>query len=178
MTTLLGVDFIETAVQRARRRFPTLTFATESIFSLGKKYRAQFDAVACLEVLYYVKTQERSAALRSLSGVLRRGGYAVFSSLIGPPPHFSTGDFLDLIGSEFEIIAVETLHLRLVSFLEKAGSRLGRLIQRLDRPQAGSQPAYCLGRLPFSTVVTIEKWSRPLKGLSASHTIVLARVRV
>jgi SAM-dependent methyltransferase len=177
MTNLLGVDFVESAVQRAQKRFPALTFTTESILSLGEKYKAQFDAVACLEVLYYVEMPHRLAALRSLSGVLRPGGYVVFSSLIGPAPHFSTNELLDLVGSEFQIIGYETLHLRLVSFLEKAGNKSERLIQRLGRPQGDGQIMFRFGRLPLSTVVAIENWSRALKRLSASHTIVLARAR-
>jgi 2-polyprenyl-3-methyl-5-hydroxy-6-metoxy-1,4-benzoquinol methylase len=175
--SLLGVDFVDSAVERARQRFPSLNFATESIFDLGEKYPARFDAVACLEVLYYVEVPQRLAALRSLSGVLRHGGYAIFSSLIGPAPHFSTNELLDLVGSEFQIIGFETLHLRWVSLLEKAGSKFERLMQGLGTPEGNGQGRRHIGKLPLPAVAAIEKWSRTLKPLTASHTIILARAR-
>ncbi|HAP40063.1 MAG TPA: hypothetical protein DCQ94_09915, partial [Nitrospira sp.] len=175
--SLLGVDFVDSAVERARQRFPSLNFATESIFDLGEKYPAQFDAVACLEVFYYIDRLQRPAALQSLSGVLRRGGYAVFSSLIGPPPHFSNQEFLDLVGSEFQIIGFETLYLRWISLLEKAGNKFERLIQRFGRLEGNGQGRPHIGRLPLPAVAAIEKWSRTLKRLTASHTIILAQAR-
>ena len=172
---LLGVDFVESAVERARRRFPHIHFVAESIFSLGERYERQFDLIVCLEVLYYLDKDQRSHALTSLRRVLRNGGYAVFSSFISKPPYFSPDELSDVVGCNFHVIATQVLHLKMVSFLETFGRRLDKFMSRLSRGRWNSCCTRVLGRLPLSVIVAIEKWSRTFKGFSASHTIVLAR---
>jgi len=170
LQTLLGVDFVDSAVERARRRFPHLTFSNESLLALGDKYPERFELITCLEVIYYVPSTRRVEALRSLRRALRPGGYAVFSSMISSPPYFSPRQFLDLVGCEFEIVSSDVLHLRMISLLEKIGDRLAKLLP--DRIRT-----YKFCRLPFRAVVALECWSRGLKALAASHTIVLVRAR-
>lgn len=167
---VVGVDFVDSAIERARRRFPNLTFSKESIFALGDRYPERFDLITCLEVIYYVPKDQQVAALRSVRRALRPGGYTVFSSLISPPPHFFPEELLDLVRREFEIVRSEILYLRLISFMEKIGTRSEKLIPFRLGPHR-------LGRLPFRAVIAIEKWSRNLGSHAASHTILLARTR-
>lgn len=177
LTRLLGVDFVDSAIQRAAKRFPDLTFARESIFSIGTAYREQFDLVACLEVLYYVDPLRRAEALKSLRAALRPGGYAVFSSLISQAPHFSPQELEGLVEGEFEVLHSEILHLKLVSLLEKVGDRVQRLTRRVAGTRNVDGASFRIGRLPLPAVVVIEKWSRLMRSPAASHTIVLARAR-
>jgi SAM-dependent methyltransferase len=165
---LLGVDFVDGAIERARRRFPSLAFSRESLFSLGDSYPGRFDLITCLEVLYYVTPTRRIEAIQSLRRALRPGGYAVFSSMIASAPYFSPSEFSELISSEFEVIGLDILHLRPVSFLEKAGARCGRLM-----PHGLS--ACFHGRFLFAAVVKAERWCQILKSVAASHSILLAR---
>lgn len=171
---VLGVDFTPAAIERARRRFPDVTFVTESIFSLGARYHGQFDLAVCLEVLYYIDTDKRAAAIRSLRESLREDGYVALSSFIGPPPHFAPDELLGLIATEFEVVRSELLYLRGVSLIEKLG-------RRLDAGRVGRRGVNGLGRrigsLPSPAVAAIEKWSRLLGALAASHVLVLARAK-
>jgi SAM-dependent methyltransferase len=175
LEVLLGVDFVQSAVDRAQRRFPKIRFAKESVFSLGDKYEGQFDLVACLEMLYYLEERERAKALLSLRRTLRNGGYAVFSSFISESPHFSPQRLLDLVGSEFHVVASEVLHLRFVSVIETVATRLEKSVATLSRGRLNGSVTRTFGRLPLSTVSALETWSRVFRGFSASHTIVLAR---
>jgi SAM-dependent methyltransferase len=171
---LLGVDFVGSAVERARQRFPQIQFAQESIFSIGAHYRSQFDLITCLEVLYYIDKHEQRAALKSLKEALRKGGYAVFSSFISSPPHFQPGEFIELLGSEFEIVTSDILHLKIVSALERIGTKCEKFISRVSRGRWNGCSARRLGQLPPAGVRALEKWSFVLKG-SASHTLILAQ---
>ncbi len=174
---LLGVDFVESAVMRARQRFSHINFIKESVFSLGDTYKGQFDLVACLEVLYYLDKEDQSRALQSIKGVLRNKGYAIFSSVISPPPYFTPDQLLNLVGSEFEIISFQILHLKVASFLEMIARRMDKLVYLLSRGKLNGFSANMLCQVPFSAVIALERWSRVFKKYSASHTIVLARAR-
>lgn len=174
---VLGVDFTPAAIERARRRFPDLAFATESIFCLGARYQGQFDLVLCLEVLYYVEALRRTDAVRSLRESVRDDGYVAFSSFIGPPPHFTPDELTGLVATEFEVVRSELLYLRAVSLIEKLGSRLNAWMAGRGRVGKGKDVARRIGSLPSSTVVAIEKWSSRLGPLAASHVFVLARAR-
>lgn len=170
---VLGVDFTPAAIERARQRFPDLAFTTESIFSLGATYAGQFDLVLCLEVLYYIEAAKRGEAMRSLRESVRGDGYVAFSSFIGPPPHFAPGDLIGLVATEFEVVRSELLYLRGISLIEKLGSRLDTWMG--GRGRAGA--ARRLGSVPAFAVAAIERWSRHLGSLAASHVFVLARAR-
>ena len=176
LDTVLGVDFAEHAIDRARVRYPHLQFARESIMTVGARYPSQFDLVACLEVLYYLDRDQQRDALTSLRRLLRPGGHAIFSSYVGKPPHFDSGTFRALIASAYDVVASEILHLKAVSLAERLASRSSRLLARTTRRADGSRvPAF--GRLPSGAVTTIERWSRRVLPFTASHTIVLARAR-
>ena len=174
MQRIVGVDFVDSALERARGRFPHLTFAKESVLSLEDKYAGQFDLLTCLEVIYYVERDQQVKALRSLRSTLRPGGYALFSSFISPAPHFYPDEFVNLISSEFEVVTTQIIYLRLVSLIEKLGDRLERL---LSLQHQGTAFGHKYGKLSPLAVTAVERWSRRLALLAGSHTIVLARNR-
>jgi SAM-dependent methyltransferase len=171
---LLAVDFVDAALQRARERYPAIDFTSKSIAALGDGYRGVFDVATCLEVLYYVPDTERRAALQSVKRSLRARGFALFSSLIAPPPHFAADDFVNLIGDEFEIVHRDVLHLRAVSAIEKAGIRIGRYLRAVKRSRTGAVNDGRWARLPLEWVAPIESCSQ-LVPFTASHVLVLAR---
>jgi SAM-dependent methyltransferase len=177
LKVLLGVDFVEIAVEKAHQRFPNINFVKQSIFSLGETYRSQFDLVSCLEVLYYLEKDQHSRALKSVRRVLRDRGYAVFSSFISEPPYFTPEQLLDLVSSEFQVVASQVLHLKMVSLLEMVARRSDKLAVKLSGGKWNGFGARTLCRLPFSTVSAFEKLSQSFKKSSASHTIVLARAK-
>ena len=168
---LVGIDFVDSAVQRARHRFPDISFTTESLFALEHSYRGHFDLITCLELLYYIPIEKRLAALRSLTAALRPKGYILLSSMIAPPPYFSPGQLLTLVSSECEIITYEIVHLRLVSLFEHLFDKSIRVLFRRNTRISGFH------RLPLRTVALMERCCRCLGELTASHVIVIARAR-
>jgi len=168
---LIGVDFVDEAIERARSRFPYMVFSKESMLTIGEKFAGRFDLVTCLETIYYVPVSEQGEALRSLKAALRPGGYVVFSSMISHPPYFQPHQFLELVGSEFEVVKCDVLHLRMISLFEKISTRITKLLTR------NKVSTHRFGQLPFGAVVVLERWSRCFKSFAASHTIVLARTR-
>jgi SAM-dependent methyltransferase len=172
---VLGVDFSPAAVERARLRFPGLTFAQASIASVGATYRGHFDLVACMEVLYYVASAERSAAIRALRDTVRDDGYALVSSFVGSPPYFRPDELLELVASEFDIVRWELLHLRAVSVVERLGDRLTIETAAGRDGWAGQGMGRRMATLPWPAVVAIERWSGRLGSRLASHIVVLAR---
>jgi hypothetical protein len=122
----------------------------------------------------YLESEERARALASIRGLLRKGGYAVFSSLISHAPYFSPDQLLDLVRTEFRIIAFQVLHLRIVSTLEAVVRRSDQLFLRLSRGHWNTLATRAFTRLPLSTFVALERCSRALPSFSQSHTIVLA----
>ncbi len=161
---LLGVDFVEEAVARARTKFPDIQFSCESILSVADKYRARADLVTCLEVLYYLNEDDQRRALLSIRQTLSPTGHAVFSSYISKPPHFTPERFEQLIGSEFEILRTEILHLKPVSLVEKAAGKCG--VAR----SAGF-------RWPMKAIGGAERASRLLGRCAASHTLLLVKAK-
>ncbi len=174
---LLGIDFVESAVIRARERFSDINFIEQSIFSLGEIYESQFELVSCLEVLYYIDKEQQSRALKSIKKVLRNKGYAIFSSFISKPPYFTPDEFLKLVGSEFQVISSEVLHLKMVNVIEMVAHRLDKMVQLASGGKWNGFGSGILRRLPFSTVNALEGWSQLFSKVSASHTIVLARAK-
>lgn len=175
--SVLGVDFSESAIARARSRAPNVTFTAESLASLGATYRGRFDLVACLEVLYYVRASERAIAMRSLREVVRDGGFLVVSSFVGSAPYFTPDELLRLVATEFEVVRWECLHLRAVSFVERLGSRLDTRLRGPGGIAGDDGLGRRLATLPWPMVVRIERWSKCLGSRLASHVLVLARAR-
>ena len=170
---VVGVDFANAAIQRARGRFPELDFREASILTVGAEFGGRFDLAACLELLYYVPAHERGAALRSVKKALRPDGYAVFSSLVGGSPYFGKTDLLALVGTEFTLVEHEVLHLRFVSAVERIGQRVQKALPPwLIDPD---RPRMRLGRLPLPAVDNLERWSRRLGSTTESHTLVLGK---
>jgi SAM-dependent methyltransferase len=176
LKTLLGVDFADHAIRRARLRYPEIPFLQESILTVGDRHPGRFDLAACLETLYDLDRAEQLHALTPLRRLLRPRGHAVLSSYISAPPYFTPRAFRELTETTFDVVASDIVHLTPVSLVERLASRSDRFPRRLARrPPTRSAPA--LDRLPLSAVSPIEAASRPLSPLTASHTIVLARAR-
>jgi len=172
---VLGVDFSRAAVERARAPRPDVSFAQDSVLSLGARYRGRFDLVACMEVLYYVDPAARSAAIRSLRDTLRDEGYALVSSFVGSPPYFRPSELLALVASEFEMVCWDLLHLRAISAVERLADRLTRRTSANDDGWAGHGIGRRMGTGREPVVAAVERWSGRLSSRLASHVVVLAR---
>jgi 2-polyprenyl-3-methyl-5-hydroxy-6-metoxy-1,4-benzoquinol methylase len=175
-SSVIGVDFVGDAIQRARTKYPSTVFRLGSIFDVGRDYEGQVDLITCLEVLYYLDRKDCPLALSSLKASLRPGGYVVFSSLISKPPHFSPAELTELVSREFTIVRSETIHLKLLSISERIIMKVERLgKQKLGLAHQANFARSTLRLVPFWLASAVEKCSCVAGSSLGSHAIVLAR---
>jgi len=102
---VIGIDFCDTAIQRANKNFPQIEFragSLEEAILVGER----FHFIICLEVLYYVEKAQRSRFLSTLCDLLNEDGCLVISSVIGRAPYFKPPELIMLISKHFEVKAV------------------------------------------------------------------------
>ena len=78
MATVTGIDFSETALQKARMRLPSGTFSLLDFRSVDWGQLSQFDLVLCMEVLGAFDTYQLQV-LASVKGLVKDGGYLLIS---------------------------------------------------------------------------------------------------
>jgi 2-polyprenyl-3-methyl-5-hydroxy-6-metoxy-1,4-benzoquinol methylase len=173
-SSVTGIDFIETAINRARKKFSNINFRVASIFDVGQDYEHQVDLVTCMGMLCYLDREERSQALKSVKESLRPGGYALFSEVISQPPHFHLKELDELVAAEFNLLESETIHLKLLirgeNYIRQTvrRTRIG-LLQNINLTKN------ILKLIPFQSADFVEKCSRHVGSFLASHTVVLCR---
>lgn len=166
---VIGVDFIAEAVDRARARYPTVSFQKASLLTLAEKHPGTFDLITCLEVLYYIEPSQHFKVLDSLKQLLKPKAYCLFSSFVGPSPYFSPGEFQSLIAQCYEVVAVDVLHLRLLSQCERVIGKVPGGSDVLSRIAPTGVTRWIAKRIDHASWAA---WAQ-----SASHTIVLAKQR-
>jgi len=176
---VVGIDFAEAAVHRARERHADMEFETLSLEQIGRKWRDQADLVVCLEVLYYLSISDRSSALESLSAALRPGGYAVFSSLIGAPPYFIPRTLKALVSTQFEVISMALVYAKGLSILEKLPLKIDHAVRNrlpaLPFRVFTKRPKRSTAKNSDIVLTTIEKFLKSFGTKSLSHALILAR---
>lgn len=108
---LIGVDISETAIQKAKKRFPNIDFRIASLPKTGlpKDY---FDLITCFEVLYYMNLTKVDASMHEIQRILKNNGKVLFEVVIGKKPYFQSADFIKLISTYFRIRKIEYLYIR------------------------------------------------------------------
>ncbi len=97
-----GIDLSETAVQRARLQHSNIHFKQRSVFDCAKNFET-YDAVVCLEVIYYVEPDRQHAFLAAIESILSPGGLLLISSKTGAKPYFSSSGLLEQVSRRFEL---------------------------------------------------------------------------
>jgi 2-polyprenyl-3-methyl-5-hydroxy-6-metoxy-1,4-benzoquinol methylase len=169
---IIGVDIAQTAVDRARLRFPSLSFERMSMDDCAARFDHSADVVTCLEVLYYLPAKLRADAVKSLCQMLRPGGLILISSMSAKHPYMSLQDIESLLGSYTEIVDSGALYLKPMTLIEKAKMRL-----HLGR-SAGNSDSREMGHLKqeLASTARMARWSRRLLGQWAqSHGYVIGR---
>lgn len=175
-TNVIGIDFIDTAIDRAEKNHRGVTFRKGTIFNIGQEYTERIDLVACLEVLYYLDRKDCPQALRSVKECLRPGGYVIFSSLISKFPYFSLNEFSDVVSSEFDLVRCERVHVKFLSLWERGALRVAKILRdRFHVQNSAIIPKKIFACTPFAVADLVEKGSSYMGNLFASHAMVLAR---
>jgi len=175
-SSVIGIDFIEKAIDRAKEKYPKIDFRVGSIFDVGRDYEGRMDLVTCLEVLYYLDRKECPRALMSVRESLRPGGYVVFSSLISKPPHFSLQELKDIVATEFSLIRTQTIHTKFLNIGERIPVKIEKSCKKMfNMPKNTNVSKNILKMFPYQVADLIEKCCCRLGGFSASHVLVLGR---
>ena len=175
-SSVIGIDFIENAIDRAKEKYQEVNFRIGSIFDIGLEYEGQMDLVTCLETLYYLDRKECPAALKSVRRSIRHGGYAVFSSLISKAPYFSVQELRHLVSTQFSLIQSQTIHIKILSLGERIAVKLEKLgKQKLYLPQSINMAKNIFRLVPFQVADLMEKACSYMGNTSASHALVLGR---
>jgi SAM-dependent methyltransferase len=132
--SVVGLDASETAIARARQRFPEITFIQADTPN-GALADAPFHVMSCLEMLYYLPRTELHDFLSTMNSMLHPGGVAIFSVLAGPPPYFSREELTEFLGARFRVVTCVGFGCRGYARLEKmmfdTSKRLGLLKEAL-----------------------------------------------
>jgi len=170
---LLAVDASVRAVERARARVPGVRF--EAWTAAACASQAPFDLLTCLEVLYYVPAAERPAFVAALAGLVRPGGLALFSSMVGRGPYLSAAGLREEVGRAFEIREEAGLYVRPLAQAEKALMALSRRTTGDPRPPESWTRAFRRLIRPRQAALTARLSRRLLGSWAASHSYVLGR---
>lgn len=161
---VLGVDIAEPAIARAAARFPGIAFRCMALDECASAYQGQADVVTCMEVLYYLPEQERTAAVRQLKNMLKPGGHLLVSSMVAPAPYFSFDRLQALLSDEMDVISSGILHLKPLVLVEK-------LLMKFSVPAARKLLTFGSSR--------VQRWNRTGERLfsdcAQSHAFVIAR---
>ena len=121
----LGIDIDETEIEIARKQYPHLSFQTGSVYELPVEPNS-FDLVIACEVLEHLEDPVRAlaeidrVAIRwvlvsvpweptwRILNMLRGKYWRSFGNTPGHVKHFGRRDFVALLSSRFEIVAIKT----------------------------------------------------------------------
>ena len=104
-----GMDVSETAIQRAKTRFPRCHFSTGNMTNIPAP-DSSFDLISCLDVIYYLDDVGRKKAIDEIARVLRLNGHLLI--LISWPRFTKTrtgtsfmkpNELRHLLGSRFKL---------------------------------------------------------------------------
>lgn len=171
--SVMGVDIAESAVTRARARYPTITFERMSLDECAPRFAASADLVTCLEVLYYLPDGQRAVTLRMLRGMLQPGGMLLVSSMIARRPYMSLAELRALVESELSVVDAGVLYLKPIVLIEKA-----LMCMRSAWPSRRDASTLIRKARPATrSMARLAALSKNLLGVHAqSHGYVLARL--
>jgi SAM-dependent methyltransferase len=174
--TVIGIDFVEEAIRRAKTKYQGLRFEIGSIYDVGKEFEGQVDLALCLEVLYYIDSASQLRALDAVKNALREGGYALFSSFRGKPPYLSQEELRELVTQRFTLVGEKVVHVTPLTKVERLGMKVDKLGQRVGWTSLSRMIHSLAEALPLHAAQRIENVSASWFGrLAASHSLLLVR---
>jgi SAM-dependent methyltransferase len=175
--SIVGIDFTESAIRRAKAKYANLQFRVGSILQVGQQFKEEIDLALCLEVLYYIGIADQSRALDSVWNALCPGGYALFSSFRGEPPYLSNEDLINLASARgFRFVGDVTIYVTPLTRLERFGMKIDKLGPRMKCPWLSTAVRKTAGSFPIGMAHRIEDLGRRwFSRFAASHCLVLVQ---
>jgi 2-polyprenyl-3-methyl-5-hydroxy-6-metoxy-1,4-benzoquinol methylase len=122
-----GVDITEKAVLSGARHYPCVSFSIGALPDLAFR-DDKFDLVLCLEVIYYLKDEDRVKAINGIKRVLKEDGYVLLSSTLTRDERYLDEDVVvSELKDDFDI---EGIYYEYGNYYEIP---LCRLIRRMDK---------------------------------------------
>ena len=128
---LFGLDISFNALSRAKN-YTNLNLVQGDIRKIGFKDNS-FDLIICLECLYYLPDKDISKTLAEIYRLLRKNSLVLFSAPITGSPFFEYSQFINLVGSRFEIIRIVPISLKIgfrIKFLYKYFLRYSKYLPK------------------------------------------------
>ena len=130
------MDISENAIAWDKANFPEFTFKSGAIPDIP--FDVKFDVIFCLEVLAYLKPQDREKTVENIQLKLAPSGKLVFAGVLHHQHHSET-EVTDLIGKYLEVRELSlnhwTMYRKLIEGpLEKVLSIVGVLLRVLEMP--------------------------------------------
>lgn len=119
-SNITAIDISEIAIQRAIEKYgicKTIKFESGSLPWL-KYDNEQFDLVLALEILHYLKKEDRTKALKEIKRVMVNKGFFIISNNIGKSSDFKIDEVYNTINDFFKIKKIEYDYGRIYSFFE------------------------------------------------------------
>ena len=173
--SVVGVDFIEDAIKRARKKYPQLQFRVGSVFDVGGDYSRQMDLVTCLELLYYIDKNKQVNALASIKESLRAGGYVMFSSFISKPPYFSLCELCELVSTNFTVVETKTIHVKFISIIERVMMKILKAVGGREYLENTDVMGEYFTSFPVRIADYSENYFSYLGEISLTHALVLGK---
>lgn len=116
---IIGIDISVRAINRAINEFDNnITFLVGDIGYLPFK-DAHFSLVTCLEVLCYLKQDERVSAINELDRITTKGGIVLISGVIRGGEYFLFDDLIELISQKFKILKIKPISAKTVRYVNR-----------------------------------------------------------
>lgn len=98
-----GIDFVAKGFCVARKRYPHLQFVQGALPHLPFA-NSSVNIVLCMEMLYYLEEQSRSAAVQDMSRILSPEGFLLVGTTLGNPRYFTERTLMEATTQYFEIV--------------------------------------------------------------------------
>lgn len=168
----VAVDFVPAVLDRGREAYPCIEFRAAALPDLPFG-EAEFDLVVASEVLYYLTPEAQTEAIDAFARITRPEGYLLVGSALGGA-YFSPDGIQALLAPNFEVLAVDWLHMRLYHALTSPlyyANRLDSLLSGGTLPGSVTMQARfnrfrpVLARFPSRQLVGLCSWlGRPVLG--------------
>lgn len=108
---ITAVDISQIAIDKARKRFPNINFAMDSLPNINFEDKV-FECVTAIEVLYYLDAKEQMESISQIYRAMKENGFFVVSVNIGGKPYFKLDEIRNLVSDKFEIIYEDGLYIK------------------------------------------------------------------
>ena len=145
---VLGIDFVEGVIEKARAKYPKWEFEVGQLMDVSRESES-FDLIIASEVLYYLEPEVRQQWLVEIRRLLRPGGMLLFASALGGR-YFSIESAKLLLSEHFEIGTIKVEYYKLYHLITSPLQQIRILGMYL---RSGEEPGSASSRTRYRKIV-------------------------